>query len=90
MVQRWHVAPSGATAPVCHTQPPVATRKPHHGSWPLAVSWEPHSALETLPSGGSPQGELRGRRATARAILGKLVPRHALRSNKEHIINIET
>lgn len=53
MVRRWHVAPSGATAPACHTQPPVATRKPRHGSCPLAVSWELHSTLETRPSGGS-------------------------------------
>lgn len=89
MVQRWHVAPSGATAPACHIQPPVAIRELHQGSWPLAVSWESHSALETPPSGRSPQGELRENRASARAILGKLVPWHALRSNKGPTINIE-
>lgn len=74
MVSRWHGAPSGATAPTCHTQPPVATRKPHHGSWPLAALWDPHSALETPPSGGTLQGELRGGRAPARVMWGQIGP----------------
>lgn len=89
-MSQWHVAPSGATAPTCHTQPPVATRKSHHGAWPLAASWDSHSALETPPSGGTLQGELRGGRAPARVMWGKLVPQRVLRSNKGHIINIET
>lgn len=73
-MSQWHVARSGATAPTCHTQPPVAIREPHHGPWPLAASWVPHSALETPSSDGTPQGELSRGKSSCQGDVGQIGP----------------